>query len=79
MTNQSQELITVKQLADRASISPPKLRKILRTRFPRETKGKSYGWKPDDPQIDLILKAVKSQKTGKPKSKPKAKGETGGK
>ena len=53
------DTITVKQLADRAKIKPTTLRRILRSRFPRETKGKSYGWQPDDPQIELILEAVK--------------------
>jgi hypothetical protein len=64
MTTQTQEKqpITVKQLADRAGVKPSVLRRILRSRFPRETKGKSYGWQPDDPQIELILKAVKNHK-----------------
>jgi hypothetical protein len=70
------ELITVKQLADKAGISPAKLRRILRARFPRKDKGKSYGWQPDDPQIELILKAVENHKTNttQPKAeKPKTK------
>ncbi len=54
--------ITVKHLADRASIKPTQLRKILRQQFPRKDKGKNYSWQPDDPQIELILKAVKNQK-----------------
>jgi transcriptional regulator with XRE-family HTH domain len=58
--NQEKQPITVKQLADRAGISPSRLRRILRTRFPRDTKGKLYNWQPDDPQIELILKAVKN-------------------
>lgn len=56
------DTITVKQLADRAGIKRTQLRKILRQQFPRKDEGKNYGWQPDDPQIDLILKAVKSQK-----------------
>lgn len=89
MTTQTKEkeFITVKQLADKAGISPAKLRKILRTRFPRKEKGKNYGWQPGDPQIDLILKAVKNSKAEKPKTeksklkavpKPKTKSETKG-
>ncbi len=58
----TKELITVKQLADQAKIKPTVLRRILRTQFPREAKGKSYGWQPDDPQIELILKAVGNHK-----------------
>ena len=60
MAQATQELITLKQLADRAGIKPTQLRKILRQRFPRENKGKAYEWQPDDPQIELILKCVSS-------------------
>ena len=74
MAEQAQQLITVKQLANRAGVEARVLRRILRKQFPREAKGKSYEWQPDDPQIELILKAVKSNKAEKtePKSeKPK--------
>ncbi len=52
--------ISVKQLAERAGITPAHLRRILRSQFPRETKGKAYEWKPNDPQIGLILKEAKN-------------------
>jgi hypothetical protein len=58
------DTITVKQLADRAGVKPPVLRRILRRQFPREAKGKSYSWQPDDPQSELILKAVNNHKAG---------------
>jgi len=56
------DTITVKQLADRAGVKPAVLRRTIRSRFPRETKGKAYSWQPDDPQIELILKAVNNHK-----------------
>ncbi len=56
------DTITVKQLADQAGVKPPVLRRILRHQFPRETKGKTYSWQPDDLQIELILKAVYNHK-----------------
>jgi len=64
MTQETQEKqpITVKQLANQAGVKPSVLRRVLRSRFPRETKGKSYSWQPDDPQIELILKAVNNHK-----------------
>jgi hypothetical protein len=79
MTNQTKEkeFITLKQLADRANVKPPALRRILRSKFPRKDKGQNYRWEPNDPQIELILKAVKDSKAEKPKlravPKPKAK------
>lgn len=66
------ETITVKQLADKAGVEARVLRRILRSQFPREAKGKLYEWQPDDPQIELTLKAVASQK-GKPKAEKPAK------
>ena len=81
------ETITVKQLADKAGIEGRTLRRILRAQFPRETKGKTWEWQPDDPQIESILKAVADRKpkaetpakktpTKKPAAKPtKAKSE----
>jgi phage antirepressor YoqD-like protein len=72
------ELITVKQLADKAGITPSKLRRILRARFPRKDKSKNYGFTPE--QAEAILKAVKDSKAEKPKAeKAKPKGETRGK
>jgi len=69
MAEQAQQLITVKQLANRAEVEARVIRRILRSQFPREAKGKSYEWQPDDPQIELILKAVKSNKAEKTKPK----------
>jgi len=69
------ELITAKQLADKAGISPAKLRRVLRARFPRKDKSTNYGFTPD--QAEAILKAVKDSKAEKPKAK--SKGETRGK
>jgi len=66
--NQEKQPITVKQLADRAGVKPSVLRRVLRSRFPRETKGKLYSWQPDDPQIELIIKAVKNHKAEATKS-----------
>jgi len=78
MAEQAQQLITVKQLANRVGVEARVIRRILRSRFSREAKGKVYEWQPDDPQIELILKAVANHKhtetTQKPKAeKPKAK------
>jgi hypothetical protein len=56
------DTISVKQLANRAGTDPRTLRRILRSRFPREEKGKAYEWQPDDPQIELIIKAVENHK-----------------
>jgi ribosomal protein S25 len=64
------DTITVKQLADRAGVKPSVLRRTLRSRFPRENKGKLYSWQPDDPQIELILKAVKNHKAEATKAEP---------
>ena len=58
----TKELITVKQLANQAGTDPRTLRRILRSQFPREEKGKAYEWQPDDPQIELIVKAVENHK-----------------
>lgn len=88
---QEKQPITVKQLANRAGVKPAVLRRILRSRFPRENKGKAYEWQPDDPQIELILKAVenhkanatqpakktKAPKAEKPKTEKATKSETG--
>lgn len=75
MAEQAQQLITVKQLANRVGIEARVIRRILRSRFPRGVKGKVYEWQPDDPQIELILKAVEKQRVDKTKpktEKPKA-------
>jgi predicted transcriptional regulator len=74
----TEQTITVKQLAEKAGIPPASLRRILRARFPRVDKGKAYEWKPNDPQIELILKAaknghkpVKAEKKATKKTQPK--------
>jgi hypothetical protein len=54
------DTITVKQLVDKVGIEGRTLRRILWSQFPRETKGKAWQWQPDDPLIELILKAVKN-------------------
>lgn len=59
----TKELITIKQLADRAHVKPTTLRRILRSQFPRKNKGINYSWEKSDPQIELILKAVENHKT----------------
>lgn len=82
------DAITVKQLANQAGTDPRTLRRILRSQFPRETKGEAYEWQPDDPQIELIIRAVENYKTkpkaekpakakgkSKPKTQPKSKSE----
>ncbi len=56
------DTITVKQLAAQAGVEGRTLRRILRARFPRETKGKTWEWQPGDPQIESILKAVSGRK-----------------
>jgi hypothetical protein len=65
------DTITIKQLADRAGVEARVLRRVLRSQFPREAKGKLYEWQPDDPKIELILKAVGNHKA-KPAEQPKA-------
>ncbi len=54
------DTITVKILADQSGTEALTLRRILRSQFPRETKGKTCQWQPDDPQIESILQAVKN-------------------
>jgi hypothetical protein len=68
----TKELITLKQLANRAGTDPRTLRRILRSQFHREGKGKAYEWQPDDPQIELILKAVENHKAQTKTEKYKA-------
>jgi len=66
------DTITIKQLANRAGTDPRTLRRILRSQFPREEKGKAYEWQPDDPQIELIIKAVENHKAQTKTEKYKA-------
>ena len=72
MAEQARQLITVKQLANRVGVEATVIRRILRSRFPRGAKGKVYEWQPDDPQIELILKAVANHKHAETTQKPKA-------
>jgi hypothetical protein len=69
------DTITVRKLADKVGLEARALRRLLRSQFPRETKGKAYEWQPGDPQIASILKAAKNGhrpgKTGKPKTATK--------
>jgi hypothetical protein len=78
MTTQTKEKqpITLKDLAKQANMEPRNLRKLLRSKFPRDKARERYEWQPGDPQIEEILQAVKNQKTNatQPKAeKPKAK------
>ena len=66
------DTITVKQLANQAGIEARTLRRILRSQFPRETKGRAWEWQPDDPQIELILKTVKNNHKANSKTPMKA-------
>ncbi len=57
-----EDAITIKQLANQAGMEVRTLRRILRAKFPRKAKGKAYEWQVNDPQVDLILKAVANHK-----------------
>ena len=79
MTEQKQQTIGIKELAEKAKIKPTILRRVLRAKFPRANKGKAYTWQQGDQQIEQILKAVKDnpQKSTKPQpEKPKAQNKT---
>lgn len=56
------ETITIKQLASQAGMEIRALRRLLRTKFPREKKGKAYEWEVNDPQLDLIIQAAADRK-----------------
>ena len=78
------ELLTVKDLAEKAGISPAELRKLLRKEFNRFGKTKvegnrlEYRFDPNDPIVKQIIDRVKSQPKEKPKSKnPKPKQHVG--
>jgi hypothetical protein len=71
MTQEKQPTIGIKEVSDRAKVKPQILRRILRAKFPRTDKGKTYQWQQGDPQIELIIKAVKTNHKPQPE-KPKA-------
>jgi hypothetical protein len=54
---------SINNLASSRVVRTSRLSRIIHSRFPREVKGKVYGWQPDDPQIELSIKAVKELKT----------------
>ena len=57
------DTITIKQLASEAGMEARILRRLLRDKFPRKTKGKAYEWQTNDPQVDLILQAANEHKS----------------
>jgi len=59
------DTITIKELATKAGMEARGLRRLLRDKFPRTTKGKAYEWEANDPQVDLILKAATERKIRK--------------
>lgn len=68
------ELITAKDLAEKAGVSPVELRELLRKEFNRFGKTKvegnrlEYRFAPNDPIVKQIIDRVKSQLNEKPKS-----------
>lgn len=66
------KMLTVKDLAEKAGISPMELRKLLRKEFNRAGKTKvkgnrtEYRFNPNDPTVKQIIDRVK----GKPDKKP---------
>lgn len=67
--DKGQEVITAKQLAEKAKVESTTLRRVLRQHFPRANKGKPYEWKPDDPEISRIIKKVKEVQNKATKAK----------
>jgi len=69
------KMITAKDLAEKAGISPTELRKLLRSEFNRAGKTKvednrmEYRFDPDDPIVKQITDRVKSLQKEKSKSK----------
>jgi hypothetical protein len=57
------ETITIKELATKAGMEARGLRRLLRDKFPRTTKGKAYEWEVNDPRVDLILQAATERKS----------------
>ena len=74
------ELLTAKQLAEKAGISPIELRKLHRKEFNRAGKTKvegnrmEYRFDPNDPTVKQIIDRAKGKPTEKPKAeKPETK------
>jgi len=69
------ETITVKQLAEKAGISPVELRKLLRKEFNRFGRTKvegnrmEYRFDPNDPIVKKIMDKIKCQQAEKSKSR----------
>jgi hypothetical protein len=57
------DTITIKQLATKAGMEVRGLRRLLRDKFPRTSKGKAYEWEVNDPQVGLILQAATERKS----------------
>jgi len=68
-------ILTVKDLAEKAGISPTELRKLLRKEFNRTGKTKvegnrmEYRFDPNDPIVKKIMNRIKSQQVEKSKSR----------
>lgn len=68
------KMLTAKDLAEKAGISPSKLRKLLRTEFNRAGKTKvegnrmEYSFAPNDPMVKQIINRVKGQPAEKSES-----------
>ena len=69
------ELLTVKDLAEKAGINPIDLRNFLRKEFNRTGKTKvegnrmEYRFDPNDPIVKQIMDRIKNQQVEKSKSK----------
>ena len=73
------QLLTSKELAEKADVDPRKLRRILRKEFKGagktsvEGKREEYRFNPDDPIVQQIIDRIQGQPAEKPKpEKPKA-------
>ncbi|MBA7507649.1 hypothetical protein ES706_06369 [subsurface metagenome] len=68
------ELLTAKELAEKAGISPTELRKLLRKEFNRAGKTKVEGNRLEYrfDSSDLVVKQIIDRAKGKPAEKPKA-------
>ena len=68
------KMLTAKDLAEKAGISPTDLRKLLRKEFNRAGKTKvegnrmEYRFDPNDPTVKRIIDRVKGQPAEKPKT-----------
>lgn len=77
------KILTAKDLAEKAGISPVELRKLLRREFNRAGKTKvegnrlEYRFDPNDPTVKQIIDRAKSKPAEKPKAEKATKSETG--